>query len=52
VGHTTLDQITPLFGQAILAVDSGLQYGDRGDALLWEKGKFYKATVTGKPAEL
>ena len=52
VGHTTQERITPLFDQAILAVDSGLQYGDRGDALLWENEKFYKATVTGKPTEL
>lgn len=52
VGHTTQEHITPLFEKKVLAVDSGLKYGDRGEALLWKKGKFYKASVTGKPAVL
>lgn len=52
VGHTTQEHISPLFDKKVIAVDSGLKYGDRGEALLWENGKFYKAFVTGKPAEL
>lgn len=47
-GHTPQDQITPVFAGKIIGVDSGMQYGDRGEALLWNHGKFYRASVNGK----
>ncbi|NIM14686.1 MAG: metallophosphoesterase, partial [Candidatus Aminicenantes bacterium] len=47
-GHTPQDQITPFFAGKIIGVDSGMQYGDRGEALLWNHGKFYRASVNGK----
>lgn len=50
VGHTTQKHITPSYNKKIFAVDSGLKYGNRGEALLWRKGKFYMATETGKHA--
>jgi hypothetical protein len=47
-GHTPQDHITPVFAGKIIGVDSGMQYGDRGEALLWNQGKFYRASVKGK----
>jgi hypothetical protein len=47
-GHTPQDQITPVFAGKIIGVDSGMQYGDRGEALLWNHGKFYRASVNGR----
>ncbi len=49
VGHTGQDKITPYFENRVWAVDAGIQYGDRGEALLWENGKFYRALAEGKP---
>jgi hypothetical protein len=51
-GHTPQDRITPVFAGKIIGVDSGIQYGDRGEALLWNRGKFYRAPVNGNPTPL
>lgn len=49
VGHTTQRQITSLYQQKVIGVDSGIKYGDRGEALLWHNGKLYRASTTGSP---
>jgi hypothetical protein len=48
VGHTTLDQVTPLFKNRVIAIDSGIKSGEKGEALLWKKGRFYRAQLSGK----
>lgn len=52
VGHTTQKQITPLYQQKVIGVDSGIKYGDRGEALLWKNGKLYRASTSGSPVLL
>jgi len=48
VGHTTQERITSLYKRKVIGVDSGIKYGDKGEALLWKKGKFYRATLGDK----
>lgn len=48
VGHTTQKEITPLYDTRVFATDTGIKHGSEGEALLWNKGKFYRATVKGK----
>lgn len=48
VGHTTLQEVTPLFDKRVIATDSDIKSGDKGEALYWKKGKFFHATVEGK----
>lgn len=52
VGHTTINEITSLHDNLVLAVDAGIKYGDKGEALLWRKGKFHRAFTKGKPKRL
>jgi hypothetical protein len=48
VGHTTHEHVHSLFSNCIVAVDSGFKYGDRGEGLLFQKGKVYQAYLDGK----
>jgi hypothetical protein len=48
VGHTTLDQVTPRFKNRVIGIDSGIKTGERGEALLWKRGRFYRAQLSGK----
>jgi hypothetical protein len=48
VGHTTQKHITPLFDNRIIGIDSGIKYGTKGEALMWYKGTFYRATADGE----
>ncbi len=47
VGHTTQDFINPFFKDKVIPVDTGIQYGNKGEALLWKDGIFYRAKVDG-----
>ena len=48
VGHTTQKEVTPLYDKRVFATDTGIKQGNEGESLLWNKGKFYRATVEGK----
>jgi Calcineurin-like phosphoesterase len=48
VGHTTHEHVHSLFSNCIVVVDSGFKYGDRGEGLLFKKGKVYQAFLDGK----
>jgi hypothetical protein len=48
VGHTTQTEVTPLYDNRVFATDTGIKHGSEGEALLWNKGKFFRATVEGK----
>ena len=48
VGHTTLKQITPRYENRVIGIDSGIKTGKRGEALLWKKGRFFRAQLSGK----
>lgn len=47
IGHTTQANISALYEGKLLAIDAGIKYGDRGEALLWEKGVFYRLDLSG-----
>lgn len=42
VGHTTQDSIVSVWNGKIIAVDSGIKYGDKGEGLLWQNSLFYR----------
>jgi hypothetical protein len=46
VGHTIVDHITELYGGLVYAIDTGIYRGSRGEALLWENGKFFRLNVS------
>ncbi len=48
VGHSTQKEVTPLFDRRVFATDTGIKRGNEGEALFWNKGKFYRATVEGE----
>lgn len=48
VGHTTLPEPMFFYEGLVLAVDSGIQHGDRGEALLLNKGDFFRITSKGE----
>ena len=52
VGHTTQDFINPFFNRRFIPIDAGIKYGDHGEGLLWEDGKFYRAKADGYQEEL
>ena len=45
VGHTVVDQITPLYGNSIYAIDVKRKNNTTYEALLIENGEFYKVTT-------
>jgi len=52
VGHTTQKEVTPLYDKRVFATDTGIKRGNEGEALFWNKGKFYRATVEGKKIQI
>lgn len=42
VGHTSQKAIITLFGGSVVAIDSSVKYGDRGEVLIYEKGAFFR----------
>jgi hypothetical protein len=48
VGHTTQDSILSLNSDKIIAVDSGIKDGDKGQALHWIEGIFYVIDIDNK----
>lgn len=48
VGHTIVDTVTSLYGGKVFAIETGINKGAEGEALIWEAGVFYRADVTGK----
>ncbi len=52
VGHTTQDFINPFFKNTIIPIDTGIKYGDSGEALLWENQQFYRVKANGYKEQL
>ncbi|MCF7793581.1 MAG: metallophosphoesterase [Candidatus Cloacimonetes bacterium] len=48
VGHSTQDSVLTLWNGKVIAVDSGIKYGDKGEGLLWQNNKFYRAFSNGE----
>jgi hypothetical protein len=42
VGHTTMESIATFYDNQVIMVDGGIKYGEKGEALLWEHGEFYR----------
>ncbi|MCP4157918.1 MAG: metallophosphoesterase [bacterium] len=50
VGHTTQEHVSTRHDNRVIAVDGGLKFGKkgRGEALYWEKGRFYRVGANTK----
>jgi hypothetical protein len=47
IGHTSVYDITPLFNQQVIAIESGIHEGHPGEALIIKNNKFYRAMING-----
>lgn len=48
VGHTSFDQIYSHYQQKVIAIDSSIKKGKRGEILLIRQGQLYRGDVEGK----
>jgi len=47
IGHTTLPNITPMFHNKVIAIDSGIKSADYGEILIIKKNNYYRCTPIG-----
>jgi len=52
VGHTTQDFINPFFKDSVIPVDTGILKGNKGEALLFENGIYYRVKANGYKEQL
>ncbi|NQT65680.1 MAG: metallophosphoesterase, partial [FCB group bacterium] len=52
VGHTTQDFINPFFKDSVIPVDTGIKTGNKGEALLYENGIYYRVKANGYKEQL
>jgi hypothetical protein len=52
VGHTTQDFINPFFKDSVIPVDTGIKTGNKGEALLYENGVFYRVKADSYKEQL
>ena len=52
VGHTTQDFINPFFKDSVIPVDTGIKTGNKGEALLYENGIYYRVKTDGYKEQL
>lgn len=52
VGHTSFDAIRHFFNGKVLAVDSSMKFGSRGEVLLIEGGNFVRGGLLGERIDL
>jgi len=52
VGHTTQEHVSAWQAGTVIAVDAGFKHGDRGEGLLWQDGRFYRAALDGRTTPL
>jgi hypothetical protein len=48
VGHTSFDQINPLFDKKVIGIDAGIMKGNKGSLLIYKNGVFYEGTINGR----
>ena len=47
VGHTTMDEVKVYFDTKVLAADTGIKHGEKGEILFIENDKYYRAGLDG-----
>jgi hypothetical protein len=52
VGHTSFPEIVSLHRRKIIGVDSSIKTGERGEILLYSKGKFYRGDLESRRIKL
>ena len=52
VGHTSMPAVLPLFEQKVIAIDSSIKKGQRGEVLIVEDGRLQRGTFTGERVSL
>lgn len=48
VGHTSMPAVLSLFDQKVIAIDSSIKKGQRGELLIVEEGRLQRGTFTGE----
>jgi len=52
VGHTTQEQIRSFYQGGVIAIDAGLKNGERGELLVFEKGRLWRGLLDGQRVPL
>lgn len=52
VGHTTQDRVKTLYQNRVFAVDSGIKQGKKGEALLYQAGRYFRLNQLGEKVAL
>jgi hypothetical protein len=52
VGHTSFDDIKYAWEGKVIAIDAGLKYQKSGEALIYERGKYFVLASSGEKLEL
>ena len=52
IGHTTQDFINPFFKDSVIPVDTGIKTGNKGEALLYENGIYYRVKANSNKEQL
>ncbi|WP_105173130.1 metallophosphoesterase [Pseudoalteromonas sp. T1lg24] len=52
VGHTSMPTIETRFNSKIIAIDSSIKRGEKGEILLWQNGEFKRGLMSGEQKPL
>ncbi|MBN2433033.1 MAG: metallophosphoesterase [Acidobacteria bacterium] len=52
VGHTTQKHVSLFLDGRVIAVDAGMKHGDRGEGLLLQNNRFFRAALNGRLTKL
>jgi hypothetical protein len=52
IGHNTLERISYFYDRKIIGIDGGQKYGDRGEGLLKQAGKYFRCDARGNMMEI
>ena len=52
VGHTSFNELKPMFDGKIIGIDSSIKLGEQGEILFIEKKKLYRGTLNGDVTRL
>ena len=52
VGHTSMDEIESHHAEQVIAIDSSIKKGKKGELLLWQDGTFWRGKMNGRVVKL
>jgi hypothetical protein len=51
-GHTSLDQVETRHNNKVIAIDTSIKKGEKGEILLWQDKRFFSADMLGTQSQL